>query len=140
MNSELNNESQQFLQVSFKNRMYVAPMLDMTVDMNWFAPGNNLGGDVGLDVMLSGGRIKPFVGFGVGAHYFGKGSEAFGAGVGTSAVARAGLLVALSNSFTMTLSVPYYFIANQTRDQLVGINIGFLFSDGFQNIRKLNFN
>ncbi|MFC1584636.1 hypothetical protein ACFL5V_03710 [Fibrobacterota bacterium] len=139
LNDELSRESEQFFKLSFINSMRYKENLNLFMDVDWFIPGNNYGVDFGIDYLLSSSEFSPFLGMGVGAHYFDKEGADFGENVGASATVHLGFLLDLSDALQIRVRVPYHFTANDARDQAIGLDIGFLFSDRFRHIKKLNY-
>ena len=139
LNEELKRESNEFLKLSFINSIYFKDYLSLFIDINWFGPGSNFGADLGMDFLLADSDFKPFMGMGVGAQYFDKKGD-FGDNFGPMVTLRLGFLLDVTDRLQVRLCVPYYFVANETRDNTAGMEIGLLFSDRFRKVRKLNYN
>ncbi len=138
MNDELREKSDNFLKLSFANNIALSDQLNFFMDLNYFGPGNNYGGDVGMDFILPTGRFQPFLGMGVGFHHFDK-KGTFGENIGVSGTIHLGFLVRLTDMVTLRVRAPFHFVANVDRDYLAGIDIGFLFSDRLWKTKKLTY-
>jgi hypothetical protein len=139
LNDELEPESKSFLKLSFINTVHLTDHMELFLDADWFAPGNNYGMDLGFNFLLTSSGFRPFLGAGVGAHVFDKAGKDFGENFGPSATAHAGFLLDLSDRLQIQVRVPYHFTANQAKDHSIGLDIGFLFSDKFRHVKKLNY-
>jgi hypothetical protein len=129
----------QFFKVSFVNTVYFREHVGVFFDLDWMAPGNNFGGDLGFDFQPFTGDFRPFFGAGVGARYFDK-KGSFGDNIGPSGTVHVGFAVDLSKTVQMRIRIPYNVVINETTDQCIGLDIGFLFSDRYRTIKKLNYN
>jgi len=139
LNQELRDESKNFLEVSFVNSVRFRDRVNVFFDINWFAPGLNFGGNVGIDYLLSKSDVKPFIGAGIGATHFDKNDE-FDDNIGPSATVHAGCILELNESVQLRFRVPYTVVVNHDRDQYAGVEIGLLFSDKFKRVKKLEYN
>lgn len=139
MNDELRDQSKNFLNVSFINTVYYKKHLDFFFDATWYAPGLNFGADIGIDLLLSETDFKPFFGVGIGAAYFNK-SDNFGDNVGPSGTVHFGFLFDINDAVQVRFRIPYRYVANENRDNMAGIEVGFLFSDRYKKVNKLNYN
>lgn len=139
LNKELQAKQENFLKVSFQNTVYFKENMGVFIDIDWFCPGNNFGADLGFDIVPVTGSFRPFIGAGVGAHYFDKTGK-FGDNIGPSGTVHIGIALDLTNRVQMRIRVPYHIAADKTNDQAIGAEIGFLFSGRFKNIKKLNYN
>lgn len=140
LNKELKKEQLNFLKLSFENTVYFKENIGVFFDADWFAPGNNFGADIGFDFQPLTGDFRPFLGLGVGAHYFEKAGGEFGNNFGPSGTIHVGFTVDLSDQVQMRMRVPYYMVGNEVTDHTVGMEVGFLFSGKFRHIKKLNYN
>jgi hypothetical protein len=139
LNKDLQAEQEIFLKVSFENTVYFKENIGVFIDVDWFIPGNNYGADLGFDFIPVTGSFRPFIGAGVGAHYFDKTGK-FGDNIGPSGTVHIGVALDLTNRVQMRIRVPYFVTADKANDQTIGAEIGFLFSGRFKNIKKLNYN
>jgi hypothetical protein len=139
LSDELKFDSHQFFKLSFISSVYLQDHIELFLDADWFAPGLNFGGDVGFDFFLTKSGFRPFLGAGVGAHYFEK-SDNFSENIGPSATVHAGFTVEITEKVQVRFRVPYHVVANKSRDHAAGIDVGLLFSNGFRNIKKLDYN
>jgi hypothetical protein len=140
LNEELKARQENFLKLTFANTVFFTDNLAVFFDADWFLPGSNLGADIGFDFMLvSRGAFRPFIGAGIGAHYFDKGNR-FGDDFGPSGTAHLGFTIDLSDRVQMRVRVPYHLVGGETPDHLVGLDIGFLFSNQFRHVKKLDYN
>jgi len=46
----------------------------------------------------------------------------------------------ISEKVQMRFKIPYHVVANQSRDQAVGLDMGLLFSKGYKKVKKLEYN
>ena len=83
--------------------------------------------------------FRPFVGLGVGVQHFDKGGPV-GKDVGPSGTLHAGFLVDVTDRAQVRFRVPYYAVANHSRDHAAGFEVGVLFFGRFRNVKKLNYN
>jgi hypothetical protein len=140
LNTELEDKAEQLLKVSFINSIHFREYVSLFMDANWLVAGKHFGGgaDLGFDVLFASGDFRPFAGAGVGAHYIDK-SDDFGDNFGPSGTVHVGFLVDITDAVQLRFRVPYHFIANEARDQMIGVDAGFLFSNRFRKVRKLNY-
>jgi hypothetical protein len=139
ISKELIDKQNSFLKLSLQNAVYFKQNMAVFFDLDWFGLGNNYGADLGVDFIPVTGSFRPFIGGGVGAHYFDK-SDKFGDNIGPSATLHAGFALVLTNRVQMRARVPYHVALNQRNDQCAGVEVGFLFSGRFKHIKKLNYN
>lgn len=135
INSELADESQAFLKLSLAQSIQFGDHLAMGVDVDWFAPGGNWGGDMTVSYLMGTASFKPFIGAGAGFHYFDKAGTDFGQGLGPSVTAHAGLMLDVLDELQMRIRVPFHFIANEAQDRLVGVDVAFLFGSPLRTKR-----
>lgn len=139
INEELQNKSKQFVSVSLINSVYLQDHISLFIDANWFGPGENFAANIGADFFMTKSGFRPFVGLGVGVQYFDK-TDDFGDNIGPAGTVHAGFLLDVTDQFQVRFRVPYYAVANETRDHAAGLEVGFLFSPRFKNVKKLNYN
>ncbi len=139
INEELKSESERFLSVSLINSVYLRDHINLFFDLSWFAPGLNFASYLGFDFFMTKSGFRPFVGMGVGVQYYDKGGPT-GEDVGPSGTVHAGFLLDVTDRVQLRFRVPYYVVANHSRDHAAGFEIGILFSGRFKNVKKLNYN
>jgi hypothetical protein len=139
LSDELSEESEQYLKLAFINNIYVIEPVNLFVDVNWFAPGNNFGADLGFDLVFSRSDFQGFLGAGVGAHVFNKTGNEFGDDFGPSATAHVGFALGLGERVQVQARIPFHIALNAATDMCIGLDIGFLFSDKFKKVKKLNY-
>lgn len=139
LSDALQEKSEQFLKLSIVNTFSIRNNLDIFADIDWLAPGNNMGADVGFDVIFLQSDFRPFAGIGGGAHYIDRSGD-FGENIGLSATIHAGLIVDLSENVAIRMRVPYHLFVNEYRDHAVGFECAFLFSSRLKKVKKLNYN
>ena len=137
-NDELKAEQNMFLKLSILNNFYFREDMSMFLDVDWFLPGSNFGADFGFDFIPFQGNFRPFIGAGVGAHYFDK-SAKFGDNFGPSGTAHLGFIVDVTERVRIKVRVPFHIVGNETTDNGAGIDIGMMFSSKFRNVKKLNY-
>lgn len=143
VNHELKDVSKQFLKVTFTNNVYYRENLGFFLDVDWFAAESklkNFGADLGFDYIISNPDFHPFIGVGLGAHSFDHPHQSFGDDIGPSATIHVGFQMDISETFHVRVRVPYYVVLNEKRDNGAGLEVGFLFSDRFGKVKKLNYN
>ena len=139
LNKDLKDASNNFLKVSFVNSVFFKENVSIFFDANWYAPGLNFGGDVGVDYYLSKSDFRPFLGVGVGAAYFDKTSN-FSDNIGPSTTVHLGFMFDINESVQVRFRAPYTYVANEARDQFAGFDVGLLFTDKFKRVKKLEYN
>jgi hypothetical protein len=140
LNKKLQDEQKNYLKLSFQNSWSFGKHGAVFFDINWFLPGINPGADIGFDFIPVTGSFRPFIGAGIGGHYFDKSIGKFGDKFGPSATVHAGFSLDLTDRAQVRVRVPYYIVGNETNDQVAGVEVGFLFSGRFKHGRKLNYN
>jgi len=141
INDSLKNQTKNstFLKVSFINSVYLMENMSLFIDVDWLAPGLNFGTDFGFDIYATNTQFRPFIGAGLGVRYFDKEKVRFGDKFGPSGTVHAGVVFDVTEQLQMRFRMPYQITANETFDQTVGFDIGFLFSDKFRKVKKLNY-
>lgn len=134
INSELARESEAFLKLSLVQSIRFGEHLAMGLDVDWFGPGGNWGGDMSVSYLMGTAAFQPFIGAGAGFHYFGSGDN-FGEGLGPSAVAFVGLQLDVLDEMSMRLRIPFHFVANKNQDRAVGLDVAFLLGSPVRNKR-----
>ncbi len=140
LNDELDLESSQFVKVSLNNLFYFRKQMSLSFDLDWFGPGPNFGADFGFNYFFSETDLRPFIGAGVGAHYFDREKVDFGESFGPSLKAQAGMLFELSETVQLKFQIPFHVVLNEFNDQGIGVEIGILFSGRHKSVQKLNYN
>jgi hypothetical protein len=125
--------------LSFANTFFFRENVSFFWDVNWFFPRPNFGTELGADFVLLTGDVRPYLGGGVGVHYFDK-SDEFSDNIGPSAVVHAGVAFELTNAVDVKVFVPYHIVMNKTRDQTVGVQFAFMFSNRFKKVNTLEYN
>ncbi|MBN1128152.1 MAG: hypothetical protein JXA71_04165 [Chitinispirillaceae bacterium] len=140
LNDELKAQQSNFLKLTLANTVFFKDNVAVFIDADWFLPGSNFGADLGFDFMIrSSGTFRPFIGAGIGAQYFDKGND-FGDDFGPSGTVHLGLVLDLSDHVQMRVRVPYHLVGSETPDHLIGLEVGFLFSNKFRRVKKLDYN
>ena len=141
VNDELRNDvAEQFFKLTFSNTVYYREYINLFLDFDWFAPGYNLGADMGIDFLFSKSEFKPFFGIGVGANYFDRENGNFGDNIGPSATAHFGFSLDITESMQARFRIPFTVALNNYRDNTAGLEVGFIFSSPFKKVKKLNYN
>jgi hypothetical protein len=128
-----------FVGVSFINSWQFRDNVALFADVSWFAPGKNGGLDAGVDYLLSTSSVRPFVGAGIGGHYFREGGAEFGDRFGPSLTAHIGCALDVTETVQVRLRAPYRFTLTSDRYQGFGVDLGVALSSKFKNIKKLNY-
>ena len=140
LNKKLQDEQKNYLKLSLQNSWSFRKHAAVFFDINWFLPGINPGADIGFDFIPMAGSFRPFIGAGIGGHYFDKSTGKFGDKFGPSGTIHIGFSLDLTDRVQMRMRVPYHIVGNKTNDQVIGVDVGFLFSGRFKNVKKLNYN
>lgn len=138
--SDLSNNSNAYLKLTIAQSFRIQDHWDVGLDLDWWLPGNNLGGTVNLDYVFGSGPFRPFIGAGVGMQnidYYNK----FGQGFGGEGTAHAGIYFDIMDELQLRVRVPYHFVANANLDQATGLDIALLFSSPHRNthVKKLKY-
>jgi len=139
-----------FLGVSFINSWQFRDKVALFFDGSWFAPGGNGGIDAGIDYLFSTSSVKPFVGAGIGGHYFHRDSidrksdedavkAEFSDKFGPSLTAHIGVALDVTETVQVRLRAPYRITFTSGMDQGFGVDLGVVFSSRFSKIKKLNY-
>ena len=139
LNEELQDVSRQFFRLSMVNTFTVRDNLALFLDVDWYIPKSNIGADLGVDFIFLRSDFRPFAGIGCGAHYIDR-DEEFGNSFGPSLTAHVGFTLDLNENVAVRMRLPYHFILNEHRDNVAGLDFGFIFSSRFKKVRKLNYN
>jgi hypothetical protein len=139
LNKKLQDEQKNFLSLSLQNIWFFRKNAAVFCDVDWFLPGINPGLDFGFDMVPFTGSFRPFIGAGIGGHYFDKAKGKFGDKFGPSATAHIGFSLDLTDRAQVRVRVPYYYVGNRTDDQAAGVEVGFLFTGRFKHVKKLNY-
>jgi len=140
INDPLKADQSVFLKLTFQNNFYFSDNVSMFLDADWFAPGSNFGADLGFDYYLLPGRVRPFVGGGVGAHYFDKAHSKFGDNFGPSGTVHLGFVIDVTDQVEIRVRAPFHVVGNAAMDNGAGVDIGMMFGSRFRNVKKLNYN
>lgn len=138
MSEPFADQSKASLKISFANELILSEWAGIFIDYNYFVPDRHHGLDMGADVFLLPGPVKPLVGFGVGAHYINKDGQKFADSFGPSATAHIGVSMDINPNLQMRMRIPYHVIGNKDYDQGLGVDISFLFSMGWSHIPTIN--
>jgi len=137
---ELSDESNAFLKITIAQTVRFQDHWDVGMDLDWWLPGNNLGGTINLDYVFNKGPFRPFIGAGVGMQNIGYYAK-FGQGFGGQGTAHAGIYFDIMDELQLRVRVPYHFVANANMDQAAGLDIALLFSSPHRNtkVKKLKY-
>lgn len=141
LNPELEDESPAFMKLSLIQSITFAERWNMGLDLDWMLPGQNWGGELSVDYLLTTGSFRPFIGAGGGMRYFEKSGSSFGDDIGVSGTIHAGMMLDVMDELQLRIRVPFHMVANTDGDRGVGLDIGFLFSSPHRNtqVRKLKY-
>ena len=141
VDGDLTRISDQFLSVSIAQSVRFREQWDLGIDLDWWAPGNNFGGDMNISYVFGNGALQPFVGAGVGIRSLDYDNEPMGKGLGAEGLVQAGLFLDVMDNMQMRVRVPYRFIANSHRDQAAGLDVALLFSSPLRKtkVKKLSY-
>ena len=141
VSGELTEISEQFLSLSLSQSIRFRENWDLGIDVDWWAPGSNFGGNMALSYLIGNAAFRPFLGAGVGLRSLDYEGEKFGKGLGVEGLVHAGLYLDVLDNLQMRVRVPYRFIANSHRDQAAGLDVALLFSPAMRTtkVRKLTY-
>jgi len=134
---------QAFGKVVLMNSFDFTENFALFADINWYAGNSllNFGIDLGGDYYLSSQRVKPFIGAGIGAHYFDRNEakDDFGAAFGVSATAHVGIALELTKTVDVRVRVPYHIVVDKTKDMGIGVDVGVLFFSNLRNVKSIDY-
>ena len=141
VDGDLTRNSDQFLSVSIAQSVRFREQWELGLDLDWWVPGNNFGGNMDLSYVFGTGALQPFVGAGVGIRSLDYDNEPMGKGLGAEGLLQAGLFLDVMDNLQMRVRVPYRFIANSHRDQAAGLDVALLFSSPLRKtkVKKLTY-
>ena len=133
--------------LTIMNSWEFVPDVALFGDASWYIKGEgllNFGLDLGCDYYLSQSRVKPFVGVGVGAHYFDlvdlEGVGGFGSKFGVSLTGHAGFALEMTETVHVRVRVPYHFvIAGDKQYHGVGVDVGVMFLSNLRKVQQLHY-
>jgi hypothetical protein len=133
--------SEQFLSLSIAQSIRFRENWDAGIDVDWWAPGNNWGGNITVSYLIGTGALRPFVGVGAGLRSLDYDNEAIGKGLGIEGLVHAGVYLDVMDNLQMRVRVPYRYIANSHGDQAAGLDVALLFSSPLRKtkVRKLSY-
>ncbi|MDR2591877.1 MAG: hypothetical protein LBC59_03625 [Chitinispirillales bacterium] len=132
---------QSFGEVIWLNSFDFTDNFALFADISWYIGESmtNFGLDLGGDFMLSSGRVKPFLGVGVGARYYDLGGTSGGT-VGGGALVRLGMALELTNTVEVRVRAPFQFaLINDMKDMRVGVEVGVVFFSNLRNIKRMEY-
>lgn len=135
VSGDMSTISQQFLSLSLAQSIRFRENWDMGLDVDWWAPGNNWGGDMSVSYLFGDAAFRPFVGAGAGLRSLDYNGEKFGKGLGVEGLVAAGLYLDVLDNLQMRVRVPYRVIADSHHDQAAGLDVSLLFSSGLRKTR-----
>ena len=138
MSEELRAQNEQTLKFTQTNLLNIKEDLALFFDLDAYFPDFSWGANLGFDFMPGNSGFRPLIGFGAGMNTFEKGLP-FGNELGASITAHVGFILGLTEKMKIRMRIPYTFVTNDTRDQVVGLDISFLWSSRFSHIKKLNY-
>jgi len=152
LSDSLKEASGAFGKVVWMNSFDFTENFALFADINWYIGNslNNFGLDLGGDYKFASvPRIIPFLGAGVGAHYFdkesgtgsggGSASDEFSKAFGVSLTARVGVALELTETVDVRVRVPFHFVLNDTQDMGIGVEVGVMFYSSLRGVKKLNY-
>jgi hypothetical protein len=129
--------------LTIMNSWEFVPDVALFGDVNWYIGDVgllNFGLDLGCDYYLSQSRFKPFVGVGVGAHYFDQEDvDDFGSKFGVSFTGHAGFALEMTETVHVRFRVPYHFVASAKQYHGVGVDVGVMFLSNLRKVRQLHY-
>ncbi|GBU20936.1 hypothetical protein R80B4_00823 [Fibrobacteres bacterium R8-0-B4] len=132
---------QSFGEVVWLNSFDFTENFALFADVNWYIGESlkNFGLDLGGDYVFSPGRVKPFLGVGVGARYYDMGGES-GGSFGGAGIVRVGVTLELTNTVEVKLRVPFHFaLIDEAKDMRIGAEVGVMFFSSLRNIKRIDY-
>lgn len=141
VDGDMSQISDQFLSLSISQSIRFREHWDAGMDIDWWAPGSNFGGNITMSYVFGNGALKPFVGAGAGLRSLDYDGEPIGKGLGVEGLVHAGLFLDVMDNLQMRVRVPYRYIANSHGDQGAGLDIALLFSSPLRTtkVKKLTY-
>lgn len=141
VDGDLTQISEQFLSVSLVQTVRFRENWDLGIDLDWWAPGHNYGGNLNVSYVFLIGALQPFFGAGAGIRSLDYEGEPLGKGLGVEGLVQAGIYLDVMDNMQMRVRVPYRYIANSHRDQAAGLDIALLFSSPLRKtkVKKLSY-
>lgn len=129
LNDELKGQSNAFAKISLSQSWRFQDHFDLGLDLEWWAPGSNLGGLLNFNYLITTGGFRPFVGLGVGLQHVDNPTYAnFGKGFGAEGAAMVGAYIDISANTHLRLRVPFQVVMNSKTDRAIGLDAALLFS------------
>jgi hypothetical protein len=141
VDGQLSRISEQFLSLSLVQTVRFRENWDLGLDVDWWAPGNNFGGNLNVSYVFMIGALQPFFGAGAGIRSLDYAGEPLGKGLGVEGLVQAGVYLDVMDNLQMRVRVPYRYIANSHGDQAAGLDIALLFSSPLRKtkVKKLSY-
>ncbi|KMQ52893.1 hypothetical protein CHISP_0114 [Chitinispirillum alkaliphilum] len=139
LDSEADAFSGQLFRLSFVNMWQFREHVALFADVNWFGPGRNFGADAGFDFLLSSSSLKPFLGFGIGAHHFESDEGSFSTDFGPSATLHIGFLLDITETVQVRMRLPYYVVLNEANNHGAGLDIAVMFTSPLSRVRRIHY-
>ncbi|HEX2613112.1 MAG TPA: hypothetical protein VHO02_05940 [Fibrobacteria bacterium] len=141
VSGDMSTISPQFLSLSLAQSIRFRENWDMGLDVDYWAPRNNWGGDMSVSYLFGDAAFRPFVGLGAGLRSLDYKNEPFGDGLGVEGLVQAGVYLDVLDNLQLRVRVPYRVIANTHADQAAGLDVSLLFSSGMRKtkVRKLTY-
>lgn len=139
-NDEMKNDiGKNQLTLAFSSLLSVRSNIDFFLDATLLQPENSYGADFGTDFIFSESDFRPFAGIGVGGYVMNHSGE-FSNDFGPAVTMHVGFTMDINENVAVRLRAPFRMILNEYDDQMAGLDLTFLFSSKFKNVKKLNYN
>lgn len=122
------SQDPQLLSLSLAQVIRFGSHWDLGIDVDWWIPGGNWGGGMTVAYVLGTGVFQPFLGAGAGIRALDYDDQSFSSGLGTELTLHAGMYLDVLDHLQMRVRVPWRYIANSNREQVVGLDVALLFS------------
>jgi len=140
LNDELKDDiGKNQLTLTYSSMLTIRNNMGLFLDATLLLPENSYGADFGADFIFSESDFRPFAGFGVGGYVINH-SEKFSNDFGPSLTAHVGFTMDINESVAVRVRAPFRMVLNEYNDQMAGIDVTFLFSSKYKNVKKLNYN
>lgn len=141
LSEELMNRDPAFLKLTLAQTLRFQDHFELGLDLDWWLPGKNPGGNVNLAYLFGKGAFRPFLGAGAGIQYIDHPTYVFGDNLGLEALGQIGMYFDVLDELQLRLRVPFHFVANLDMVKAVGLDFTLLFSSPQRRtkVRKLSY-
>ena len=135
LSEELMNRDPAFLKLTLAQTLRFQENFELGLDLDWWIPGKNPGGNVNLSYLFGKGAFRPFIGAGAGIQYIDHPTYVFGDNLGIEGLGQIGMYFDVLDELQLRLRVPFHFVANVDMERAVGLDFTLLFSSHLRKTR-----